>query len=71
MYIHSYTRAQFIALQNRGIQYLSVQKHELDGISAGTVLGRHQTYDAACRKAGPSSFRTVVDIADAIADAMS
>ena len=34
----TYKKAELIALKERGAQYLSVQKHELDGIAAGTVL---------------------------------
>ncbi len=65
----TYKKAELIALKARGAQYLSVQKHELNGIAAGTVLGWHKSYDAAWKRAGSSDFTTVEDISNSISDA--
>ncbi len=65
----TYKKAELIALKQRGAQYLSVQKHELAGIAAGTVIGWHKSHDAACKRAGSSGFTTVEDINDSISDA--
>lgn len=66
----TYTKDQLTTLKARGAQYLSIQKHDLAGVAAGTVLGWHKTHESACRKAGSSDFTSVEDINDAISDAI-
>jgi len=68
MHQTTYTAVHLRAILNRGGRRLSVQKHDLAGIPAGTVLGWHRTHYADCKRAGPGEFTTVCAVVDAIAD---
>lgn len=60
------TRAELNKMRAAGFVYIVVQCHENNGTQAGTVISKHRTHDAAAKKAGPSCYREIQRIDDAL-----
>ena len=66
MAIAKATKTELQDMIKAGYTRIVVQRHENAGIAAGTIISKHRTHDAAAKKAGPSSFREIQDVTDAL-----
>jgi hypothetical protein len=69
MNIRTATSTEINNLIQRGAKWLCVAAYDHSDLHRNDIISWHKSHDAACKAAGPSNWRKVVDIRDVLDEA--